>query len=126
MDILDSMAIEFDIAKRNFRKISLDEIKIDINDKTKIYWIHSNLNQQDVFSNLVNKFQIPDDVVKLCNQEDTIPKVIDTDDALIVQVQCLLSTELNEDNDVNFTNLVIYLTPHFCFTAATESIPVLF
>lgn len=127
MAVLGSIAIEFDLTHRTFKEVPLDELEIDLRNKKKIYWVHSNLNQQDIFKKLVNKLQLPDDVVELCNQEDTMPKLIDNDEAITTQIQGLLSTELSEEhhNETHFANLIIHLTSNFCFTAASEEIPAL-
>ncbi len=73
----------------------------------------------------IEKLHLPDDVIKSCNEEDTIPKIIDSEEALLIQIQCLLTTEIKNNEEVNFGNLIIYLTHHFCFTAASEPIPAL-
>ncbi len=124
--MLDSCAIEFDLKHRSFKKLSIDELlQIDIVNTDKIYWIHSNLNQIDTHHKLIAKCHLPDDVVKLCNQADALPMAVDADESLTIQIQCLLSTELKQKGKVNFGNLILYLTPAFCFTATSDTIPAL-
>lgn len=125
MAILSSTIIEFDLANHSFKELSLDELEMDLHDLKKIYWVHSDLNQQETFKKLATKLHLPDDVINLCAEEDTMPQFIDNDEALTIQIQCLLSTELKNNNEANFSNLIIHLTPHFCFTASTEVIPAL-
>jgi len=126
MAMLDSCAIEFDLKHRSFKKLSIDELlSIDFTTTDSIYWIHSNLNQVDIHKKLIAKCHLPDDVVKLCDQMDSIPTTMDTDESLTIQFQCLMSTELKQKTAVNFGNLILHLTSTFCFTASSDSIPVL-
>lgn len=125
--MLDSCAIEFDLKNRSFKKLSIDElVQVDLNNTDIIYWIHSNLNQVDIHRKLIEKCHLSDDVVKLCNQIDSIPTTMDTDESLTILFQCLMSTELNQKGAVSFGSLIIHLTPTFCFTATSDPIPVLF
>lgn len=124
MPVLDLNIIEFDITSRSFKQLSLDELAINFQDKSKIYWIHSDLNQQDILKKLAEKLQLPREVIEWCQQEDMLPKLLDSDDALTLQVQCLLATEANNAK-ASFSRLVIHLTAQFCFTASSEPIPAL-
>lgn len=124
MTMLDSMIIEFDVKKHSLKQLFIHEFEIDIHDQNKIYWVHCNLNQQEEFNTIIEKLSLPDEVVKLCKQQDSIPKLMDNDEELTIQIQCLLSTELKR-NEADFNNLVIHLTSRFCFTAAYEALPPL-
>lgn len=125
MTILGSIAIEFDLENRKFKELSIAELKINLHDQKKIYWVHCDLNQQENFKKLSEKLCLPDEVIKLCDQEDTMPKLIDNDETITIQIQCLLSTELKNNIEANFSNLIVYLTSNFCFTASSEVIPAL-
>lgn len=125
--MLDSCAIEFDLKHRSFKKLSVAELtQMDLQNTDAIYWIHSNLNQADIHKEIIAKCHLPEDVVKLCDQKDSIPTTTDTDESLTIQIQCPMSTELNQKGAVNFGTLIIYLTTNFCFTATFDSIPILF
>ncbi len=125
--MLDSCAIEFDLKHRSFKKLSVDELmQIDLKNTEAIYWIHSNLNQVDIHKKLIEKCYLSEDVVKLCNQMDTIPTTMDTDESMTIQVQCPMSTDLKRKGAVNFGTLIIHLTANFCFTATSDPAPVLF
>lgn len=125
MALLDSIAVEFDLTDRSHRVIALDELHIDPNDKNRIYWIHSNLSQKQIFKKLALTLHLPDDVVSLCLQDDPMPKLIDHDEVLTINIQYLLSTDLNHHEEVEFANMILHLTDQFCFTATAESPEVL-
>lgn len=126
MNTFDTIAIEFDLTHHSIKQVALEELRVNAQEKNKIYWIHSNLNQADVFKQLVKKLRLPADVVQLCSEENNLSSLIDNDNALTLQIKCLASLELNEKNELNLDNLVIHLTPHYCFTAADKPLPVLF
>lgn len=125
MAILDSIAIEFDLEKLSFKQIPLDEIHIDKQDTTKIYWIHCDLNQHDIFTMLTKKLTLPEDVVSLCTHEEHIPKLIDTDETLTIQIQCLQSPELTKGKQPTYANLILHLTNQICFSATSQQTQVL-
>lgn len=125
MTSMASTIVEFDIEDHTFQTLSIDEFKIQPQ-LTKIYWIHCDLNEKEMFEKISAQLHLPENIVSLCQDEDIIPKLIDTDDALTLQIQCLLSTEINEYNtEVDFENLVIYLTPRYCFTASAQALPAI-
>ncbi|EKD70659.1 MAG: hypothetical protein ACD_46C00456G0005 [uncultured bacterium] len=125
MMTLESSVIEFNIANRTFKSLSLNDLNVTEKNKDKIYWIHCNLNQTGDLIQLTEKLHLSDEVINLCHQEETIAKIIDTDETLTIQIQCLLSTELNNVDEVNYSNLIIHLTSNYCFTASYEPLPVL-
>lgn len=122
---MESIIVQFDIANRAFKSLSIDELAINPQDKSKVYWVHCNLHDEGAFQQLINKLQLPERVISLCRQEDTLPQVIDADNELTLQIQCLLSTDLGKKKEEHFSNLVIHLTSQFCFTAALDLIPAL-
>lgn len=125
MQALDSTIIEFDLSNLSFKKIAIEELHIDLQDKNKIYWIHCNLHQPDTLKTLTTTLQLPEELINLCGHNDPIPKLIDTDDTLTIKIQCLESTEPNAEKEIIFNTLFVYLTEQFCFTAASEPIAVL-
>lgn len=125
MAVFESTVIEFDLEHRRLRKLTLDELTIDLHVKNKIYWVHCNLLASDDLKKITDKLQLPENVTELCKQDDTIPKLIDVDDAITVQIQCSQSEALNYKNEVDYSNLILHLTSHYCFTAASQPIPVL-
>jgi magnesium transporter len=116
--------IEFDVSHHSFKTINMDDLSVDMNDKTKIYWIHCDLNNANDIKIIASKLHLPEHVKKLCEQNDMIPKLIDDSESLAIQTECLVSNELKEE--VIFGNLIFYLTSRYCFTAASEPLPPLF
>lgn len=126
MKILDSTIIEFNIGERSHKVIAIDDVDIHAQNKNVIYWIHCDLNHIDDLNRIAQKIQLPDDVITLCTEIDPLPKLIDTDETITIQLPGLLVTELSEGGDEEiFGNLIIHLTDHYCFTATAEPIPAL-
>ncbi|WP_165831556.1 magnesium transporter CorA family protein [Legionella qingyii] len=126
MSDFDTVAIEFDLTQHSIKQVALDELRINTQEKNKLYWIHSNLNQEDAFNQLVEILRLPSDVIQLCAEEKNSSNLIDNDNALTLQIRCLASLELNDNNEISLDNLVIHLTSNYCFTASHEPLPVLF
>src|SRR5438045_537679 len=95
MPRLATTLIEFDIENRSHKKISIDELEINSEEKNKIIWIHCDLNDLETLQKIVKKIKLTDDVIQLFDQEDPMPKIIDTDDAMTIQIPCLISNEIN-------------------------------
>lgn len=124
MKIPESSIVEFDVNQQTYTKIELNAIDINLNtDTKKIYWIHINLNHHEELIAVSKIVSLPDFLIKMCEEIDYIPKLIDVDDALIIKIQCLLSDELNEYSEAEYGNLIFYLTDNFCLTATNESLP---
>lgn len=120
--MLDSTIIEFDIINFSYKQITIDELSMNTK---KIYWIHCNLNQSEFIKKSIKKLSLPEDVTNLFLKEDKLPKVIDSDEALTLQIPSLSSTEFSKKKGIVFNNLIIHLTSQFCLTAAHETIPSL-
>lgn len=127
MITLNSTAIEFDLKNRSFKRLALDEFEdvIDVFNKDKIFWIHCNLNQPLDLHKLTKKLHLPEELIELCHHKENMPKLIESEEALILQIDCVTSTELKDNNLIETSDLILYLTPTFCFTAATETFPTL-
>lgn len=118
--------IAFDLAKHNIDKIFVNELDINLNDKHIIYWIHCDLTDQIHFNEVATKLNLPENVLSLLKQHDTMQKILDEDDSITIQIQCLLSTELDSRyNELKFDNLFMHLTSNYCFTASVETIPAI-
>ncbi|KGP62950.1 magnesium transporter [Legionella norrlandica] len=126
MNTFDSMAIEFDLEHHSMKKIAIEDLHINYEDKNKIYWIHSDLKQEDDLKKLLEKLRLPMPVIKLCTDKNNRSNTIDIDEALTLQIQCLSSMNLNANYEANFDNLIIHLTTKYCFTASTKLSSVLF
>ncbi|QMT59088.1 magnesium transporter CorA family protein [Legionella sp. PC997] len=126
MNTFDTIAIEFDLTDHSVKQVALDELSINTHEINKIYWVHSNLNQEDAFNQVVEKLRLPNEVIQLCSEENILANLIDNDSALTLQIKCLSSLELSDKNEINLDTLVIHLTENYCFTASHEPLPVLF
>ena len=119
MDGQKTMVIEFDIASLSHKELSIDnfELKTD-----RIYWIHCVLTSVVEFQKIAKKLQFSPSIVKLCSQEDTSQRVIDSGDDLILQIPSIVNTSTDECNS---ENLIIYLKGNYCFTASQSTPPAL-
>lgn len=59
MHSFESIAIEFDLKNHSMQKIAIEDLNIDYQDKDKIYWIHSNLNQKISLKNCERNYDYP-------------------------------------------------------------------
>lgn len=123
MEDLNSIIIEFDIASQSYKQFSLTEFHPNLSEKNKLYWIHCDLKDRAAFDSLAKQLNLPEDVIELCLEDDKIPKLIDSEDSITVQVQCVQALNLDKKNEVQFNNLILHLTQKFCFTASYEKIP---
>ncbi|SRR5579883_1779170 len=123
MDILPTTIVQFDMAAHTYKKISLDELSLDL-DKNIIYWVHVDLNAAADLEKIAKKLSLPDNILELCEEEKIIPLLIENNDSIAVQVECLQSDQLI-DHDIAFTNFIFFLTSQFCFTATSEPTPAL-
>lgn len=119
---LQSIIVEFDLKHHTFSQVTLEDVVLTGDDNHKIYWIHHDLRQKDQFPALVSKLNLNDDVIQLCAEEDVMPRVIDADDSMTLQVLGLQTTELSTNDETQTSNLIIHLTDRFCFTACSETV----
>jgi magnesium transporter len=75
MTAVDSAIVEFDLSTNSFKTLSFNELKIDYQDDNKLYWIHCNLNQDELFKQWITTLKLPDQLVSLCENEDPIPNI---------------------------------------------------
>lgn len=116
--------IEFDIRDRTSKDVSLDAIDFSSVEKGKIYWIHYDLSTFEKFDYLVEKLHLPEFLIQLCKEEDTVQKVIDSGDALTLQIESLIETKMHiHPNDSK--NLIIHLTKAYCLTLTNETAPAI-
>ena len=118
--------IEFDLENQSHQKLSLDEYAIDLQDTNKILWIHCDLNDQHAFQKIAEKIHLADDVVNLFMQKDPTPRLVEFDDAVTVQLPCLITHEIDMHHlEETFSYLMIHLSDRYCITASTQSIPAI-
>ncbi|MCW5583843.1 MAG: magnesium transporter [Gammaproteobacteria bacterium] len=125
MSALASMIVEFNLIDHSYKQIQLDDLEVDFHKKNKIYWVHVDLNQQDVFKKISEKLQFPDHVIDLCKLKDTRFTLLDTSESLTIRIQSVQSTELQLKKEIIYESLVIHLTPYYCLTFAKSPLPAL-
>ncbi len=123
MNSYGNRLVEFDIGNRNFRTVTLNEMDLDLHDRNKLYWIHYDLSDMSTFEAVAKKLDLAEDVIDLCQQEQSMPLLFDSDDSVTIQIQCLLSTHHIEGSDDEVENLIIHLTSKYCFTASLKPVP---
>ncbi|STY28241.1 magnesium and cobalt transport protein CorA [Legionella wadsworthii] len=125
MNTFDTMAIEFDLIQHSVKPIAIEKLRIDSQEKGKIYWVHSNLNQVETFQWIAQILKLPEEITQFCFEENTLSNLIDNNNALTLQIKCLASLELDENHEINLDNFMIHLTSNFCFTASYKELPIL-
>lgn len=126
MSTFDTLIIEFDLLHHTFRKMTPEELTLDVQEKNKVYWIHCNLRQEECNQFLLRKIGLPQHVLEGCTEENHLSHITDNDDELTLQIKCMSSLELSDNHEIFLDNLIIHLTNTYCFTASVEPIPVLF
>jgi magnesium transporter len=119
MSELRSVVIEFDITSLTYKKLSARDFALH---PDKIYWVHCTLSDEQLLDALAKKLHLSDSLLKLCKDENTSQRVIDTADDLCLQIPCASRNNLVEN--VN-ENLIIYLKENYCFTASYSEHPIL-
>lgn len=117
---LNSIILEFDLAKRQSHEIPWEKIDLDPLNKNKIYWIHCNLKEKDKFLKLAEDLHLPDELKNLWQEEKAIWKIIDFENGLAIQISDLVAAS-TPNFKPSFGNLTIYLNEHFCLTASDET-----
>lgn len=125
MTILESTIIEFDMMQHRFRILTLSEFELDLQNENLIYWVHCDLHQPHILDQLAQKLQLPTSLKEACHQKEVLPKAIETETALTIQVQALVSVEHTNAAKEVFDNLIIYLTNKYCFTASKQPLPAI-
>jgi magnesium transporter len=125
MNNLPTSIIEFDLKSHQIQMLSIDDWVINENEHHKVYWIHCDLNQREIFNKIAKKIHLADQAVNLCGLEDTLPKLIESMDAITFRIQCSMMEVLDQKQEAQFGNLILHLTPRYCFTASYVSLPAL-
>ncbi len=131
---LISTAIEFDLTTKQSKEIAIDKIEVNPADKSKIYWIHGDLRNQEQYLELVKKLKLPQEAINVSLHDSSSKKFIDAENSLTVKISDILcivpKTYLNFNSksltdtyikgESLFGKLFIYLTDQICFTATYE------
>lgn len=117
--------VEFDLVNKTINNLLLKNFAIDPSEPQKIYWIHSDLVLDSEFWDLANKLELADEAITCCKENKFIPKLIDNNDTITLQVECSLVNEISSKNDFEFGNLIVHLTGRYCFTASSKVLPAI-
>lgn len=125
MTVLPSTAIEFDLSTPAFKKIELDDLVLQETEPHKVYWIHVNLAAPSDLARIAKKINLPNHILEWCRAENILPKFLEDDDEVSIRIETVTNTEITSPDQEIFDDLVIYLTEHYCFTAARTPLPAL-
>ncbi|MBA2654881.1 MAG: magnesium transporter CorA family protein [Gammaproteobacteria bacterium] len=123
MEDVGTIIFEFDMSHRSYKRLSLTEFSPESSGNHMIYWVHSDLSQKETFAKLADQLHLSEDIMELCLANDGMPKLIDEEGAIALQIQCLQSLNLDKHDSFQFDNLILNLTQKYCFTASFEKIP---
>lgn len=115
--------IEFDIKNKTHRQICLEDMDLTLQGSHVIYWIHYDLSDMSGFGMIAKTLDLPEDAVELCCSDDSMPQLLDSDDKISLQVQCLMSHHRNPDDNDDVENLIVHLSDKYCFTASARALP---
>jgi len=118
-----STIVEFDVINHTHRKIDFAEVDLS---SQKIYWIHCDLNDEAFLATASEKLNFNEDLIFMIKEEEGLPKLVDYEDALTIQIQSLVRTEINSpEEEIDYNDLVFHLTENYCFTACKSKIPAI-
>jgi magnesium transporter len=120
-----SFIIEFNLATRMIQVLDLKNFEIDTTDLAKIYWIHCDLAEKGILKYLIEKLKLPQDVVQLTKKTDKPSQILEHEETLTLQMECMLHKSLSVNNEQSINDLVIHLTAHYCFTVARGKVPII-
>lgn len=123
--MLQTLIIAFDLKNKTFYNVPLEEVDFTHSHTQMIYWIHCNLNQPEEFQHITQKINLPVELFSIYEEEDTIPKLVEENDSLLIKIECLTHNTLVNQPECQFSNIVIYLTEQYCFTACKLPIPAI-
>lgn len=122
MSNLSSFVIEVDLLQRTWKYLDIETFEMDLVNLNKIYWVHCDLSLENELDKFKKKLQLTKEVKGLCHGSERISKTIETENYLTLQVQCLLFSGKRSERNAN---LLIHLTPRYCFTASTRPLPMI-
>lgn len=122
MAMVPSFIVEFDLETRNIQHLDFDALAI-ADDLHKIYWIHCDIAHAESLNHVIKKLDLTADVVGAINKTDKASQILDREDTLTLQMQCLFRQE-NSDDKVAINDIAIHLTSRYCLTVAQGALPI--
>lgn len=120
-----SFIIEFNLVTKVMQEVDLMTFKIDPVDETKIYWVHCDRSQKGTLKYLREKLNLSTDVVELTKKTDRPSQILEHEDTLTLQMECLFHTKMLSAKESGNANLVMHLTDQYCLTITHGKIPVI-
>lgn len=105
--------------------LDIMSFEFDSEDKTKIYWIHCDRSQKGMLKYLREKLDLSADVIQITKKSDRPTQILEREDTLTIQMECLLHKELLPHREASVDKLVIHLNTHYCLTISKGSIPLI-
>lgn len=119
-----SFIIEFDLVTKVIQGLDLNTFEIDPADASKIYWIHCDRTQKGMLKYLREKLNLSPDVIQITKKTDRPSQILEREDTLTLQIECLLHKEMLPINESAIDDLIIHLNTHYCFTISHGRIPI--
>ncbi len=119
-----SFIIEFDLLTKVTQTLDLKTFEIDPANASKIYWIHCDRSQKGMIKYLIEKLNLSLDVVQLTKKSDRPTQILEREDTLTLQMECLLHKEMLPINESAVDDLIIHLATRYCFTISRGRIPI--
>lgn len=120
--MMPSFIVEFDLVTRSTRHLDLDEVAI-ADDLHKIYWIHCDIAHAESLNLVIKKLGLTTDVVAAINKTEKSSQILEREDTLTLQMQCLFRNE-DADDKVAMNDIAIHLTSRYCLTVAEGPLPI--
>lgn len=125
MEPIDSTIVEFNLTNRTHRTLGVADFLEFEMDPAKVYWIHCDLSNSQIFKQLTHKLNLPKETIKLCSQKNTLSKLIESEQTITLKFLCLLEKEFKKNRDEHFGDLIMHLTNQYCFTASRKTLPAI-
>ncbi len=117
-----SFIVEFDLVKHSIAHLDFAALAIG-DDLQKIYWIHCDIDHAESLSHVIEKLNLTADVVAAINKTEKSSQILEREDTLTLQMQCLFRQE-KDDNKVAVDDIALHLTSRYCLTVAQGALPI--
>ncbi len=120
-----SFIIEIDLVAKKTQFRDIKTFELDPADTTHIYWIHCDRSQKGMLKYFIEKLDLTPDVVQITKKTERPSQILEREDTLTLQMQCLLHKEMLPAKESAIDNLLMHLTTSYCFTISHGNIPLI-
>lgn len=113
---LHSHIIEFNLASKTARSGNITEIVKAKSDPGKIFWVHCDLNDEKLLQQIIHDLKAPSDLTDILNDNNPIPRLIESEEFIIIKIQALLDANHIKKQEINYSTIYILLTDQYCLT----------